>query len=291
MDQLDDGFELSQDEDIQSLTIRLVPMGVSAECPGMEVGQVAAIHIETTRARSVTFRPPDFQSLSPQELQHHQYQGDSDEKLTAISWILNVSFERGRAVISTNGSHRKARILVPEQGPPFDQVRKLYFERQNDGRRETIITAEAYFKDRAIVGLLFVYTSGRTANTDELYTEIRQTVHFAPDARIVGLSAAFATANYRVMEIEFEVEQNEQTRPRYKKLRLLANLHRDPAHTVGSNWREVWCKDDASAENCQRVLDRDRVYKPPSGSRLIGMYMRCQEFFRLGALYEPDVSQ
>lgn len=115
MHKLDDGFELSQGEDIQSLTIWLIPTGFSRESPGMEIGQVAAIHIETTRSRSVTFRAPDFQSISSQPLQHHQYQADSDEKLTAISWILNLSSERVRAVISTDGSHRKPQILVPEQ--------------------------------------------------------------------------------------------------------------------------------------------------------------------------------
>ncbi|KAJ6139656.1 hypothetical protein N7471_006142 [Penicillium samsonianum] len=77
MHQLDDGFELSQNEDVQSLTTWLIPMEFSSESPGMEIGQVAAIHIETTSSRSVTFRSPDFQSIPSQALQHHQYQGDS----------------------------------------------------------------------------------------------------------------------------------------------------------------------------------------------------------------------
>lgn len=79
MHQLDDRFELSQNEDVQSLTITIwfIPTGFSSESPGMEIGQVAAIHIETTSSRSVTFRSPDFQSISSQALQHHQYQGDS----------------------------------------------------------------------------------------------------------------------------------------------------------------------------------------------------------------------
>ncbi|KAJ5412979.1 hypothetical protein N7465_005284 [Penicillium sp. CMV-2018d] len=288
MHQLDDGFELSQDEDVQSLTIWLIPTGFSPQSPGMEIGQVAAIYIETTRSRGVMFRPPDFQSISSQALQHHQYQGDSDEKLTAISWILNISSERVRAVISTTGSRRKALVLVREEVPPFDQVRKLYFEKQDDdGCRETIITAEAYFKDRAIVGLAFVYTSGRIASTGELDTEARQIVHFTLDARIVGLSVV--ATDHKLMEIEFEVERNEQRR--YEKLRLSAALPNDLAHTIGYNRREVWCKDDTSAESCQRASEWDRVYKPPSGSRLIGIYMRCQEFYRVGALYEPYVSQ
>lgn len=77
-----------------------------------------------------------------------------------------------------------------------------------------------------------------------------------------------------------------------RSLGFLPLCPNDLAHTVGYNRREVWCKDDdASAESCQRLLEFDRVYKPPSGWRLVGVYMRCQEFYRVGALYEPDVSQ
>ncbi|KAF4765795.1 hypothetical protein HAV15_003177 [Penicillium sp. str.  len=273
MHQLDDGFELSQDEDIQSLTIWLIPTRFSSQSPGMEIDDTFSL---------------DFKSTSSQPLQHHQYQGDSEEKLTAISWILNLSSERVRAVISTNGSRRKVLILVPEQVHPFDQLRKLYFERKDDDDcRETIITAEVYFKNGAIVGLVFVYTSGKTASTGELDTEAHQTVHFTLDVRIVGLS--IVATDHKLMGIEFEIERNEQ--PRYEKLRLSATLPNDLAHTVGYNRQEVWCKDDASAKGCQRLLECDRVYKPPSGSRLVGIYMCCQEFYRVGALYEPDVSQ
>ena len=114
MHQLDDAFELSQDEEVKSLTIGLVPVGFSS-VPGLEIVQVAAIHIETTSSRSVMFCSPDFQSISSQALQHHQYQGNSDEKLTAISWILNLSSERVRAVISTNESRRKAQYWSPNK--------------------------------------------------------------------------------------------------------------------------------------------------------------------------------
>lgn len=95
--------------------------------------------------------------------------------------------------------------------------------------------------------------------------------------------------DHKLMEIEFEVERNEQ--PRCQKLKLFANLPHDLAATVDYNWREVWCKDDASAEGCRRLLEHGRVYKPPSGSRLVGIYMRCQQFYYVGLLYEPDASQ
>ncbi|KAJ5257439.1 hypothetical protein N7524_008995 [Penicillium chrysogenum] len=285
MNELDDGFELSPDEKVQSLTIWLTPMGSSTECQGMEIGQVTAIHIETTRSRSVTFHSPGFHSLPPQKLQH-QYQSDTGEELTAISWILNVSSDSVRAVISGNGSQRAQ--MIPEQHPPFDQVRKLYFETQNDdGCRETIVAAEAYFRDRAIIGLVFVYSSDRRASIGDFSVAARQTVHFARDAQIIGLSVA--ATEHELVEIEFEIEWNEQ--PRYEKLRLSIASPDDPANTLGYDWRDVWCRDGTSAESYQRLLARDRVYKPPSESRLVGIYVGCQEFSRVGALYEPKVSQ
>ncbi|KAF3015672.1 hypothetical protein E8E15_000412 [Penicillium rubens] len=233
MNELDDGFELSPDEKVQSLTIWLTPMGV------------------------VTFHSPGFHSLPPQKLQH-QYQSDTGEELTAISWILNVSSDSVRAVISGNGSQRAQ--VIPEQHPPFDQVRKLYFETQNDdGCRETIVEAEAYFRDRAIIGLVFVYSSDRRASIGDFNVAARQTVHFARDAQIIGLSVA--ATEHELVEIEFEIEWNEQ--PRYEKLRLSIASPDDPANTLGYDWRDVWCRDGTSAESYQRLLARDRVYKPP----------------------------
>ncbi|KAJ5619620.1 hypothetical protein N7510_003604 [Penicillium lagena] len=281
MDEIDDGFEFSLDEAVQSLTIWLTPTGHSTE-RGLVVSQVAAIHIETTHSRSVTFRSPEFRSLPPQKLQH-QYQSDRDERLTGISWIMNASCDCVRAVISASTSEcRRAQILVPEHPPPFDQVRKLYFATQNDdGCRDTIATAEAFFRDRAIIGLVFVYTSAAKASLGDFDTNARQTIRFPRDARVVGFSVA--TKKRDIVELEFEVERNEQ--PQYKKLRLSIN------YTVGYDRRDVWCKDGSSGESNQRLLAGDRVYKPPSDSTLVGIYVGCQEFFRVGALYEPEVSQ
>lgn len=164
-----------------------------------------------------------FRSLPLQHLQH-QYQSDRDEKLTGISWILNASCDRDRAVISVSTNKgRRSQILVPELPPSFDQVRKLYFAAENyDGRRDTIATAEAYFRDRAIIGLVFVYTLAAKASLGDFDTNARQRVRFPRDARIVGFSVA--TKKRDLVEIEFEVEQNEQ--PRYKS-RLSIN------YTVG----------------------------------------------------------
>ena len=313
MNELDnnDGLELSQDEDVCSLSIWLTPMGVSTECPGLEVGQVAAIHIETTHSRSVTFRSPEFHTIPPQKL-YHQYSSASDETLTAISWILNASSDCIRAVVSASTDQR-TQITVPKPEPPFDLVRKLYFEaqRNDDGTngcgRETITTAEAYFRDRAIIGLVFVYTSGRRASIGDFsnfdfdthtYTiNTRQNVHFAPDTRIVGLSTAASHPD--LLELEFEVVEqnryNEQQQSQYttnKKLKLSSiNSPHDGHGNIGCDWRDIWCKDGPSAEiqQQQRLSINDRVYKPPGESaKLVGTYVGCQDFSCIGAIYEPE---
>lgn len=83
MNDLDDGFELFPDEKVQLLIIWFTPMGFFAECPGMEVGQVAAVHIATTHSRSMTFCSPDIHSLALRKLQY-QYQSGCDEELVDI---------------------------------------------------------------------------------------------------------------------------------------------------------------------------------------------------------------
>ncbi|RJE24901.1 hypothetical protein PHISCL_02733 [Aspergillus sclerotialis] len=79
MDELEDAFELKPDEEVQTLTIWLTPTGLNTESPGMEVGQVAAIRIETTLSRSMTFYPPEFNSLPSNKL-YHRYQSAPCEK-------------------------------------------------------------------------------------------------------------------------------------------------------------------------------------------------------------------
>ncbi|KAI9045251.1 F-box protein [Aspergillus affinis] len=293
MDGLSGSFELSQDERVQSLTVWATPMGFSRECRRMEVGQVAAIQFETTCSRSVIFRSPDFHPLPPRKLQH-QYQIDSDEEMAAISWIFNVHSDGVRAVLSTEGSRSDQLILVPHHPPPFDQVQKLYFETHDEaGGRDTVAEVMAQFRDRAIIGLVFVYASGRKANIGEFNTGTCQTVHFVRNARIVGLSSIVTEPELR--EIGFEVELNEQSG--YEHLTLAMNSPSDVADPVGYDWRDVWCKDGMSAESYQ-CSARDRVHKPPSESRIQVPTLQCAwdpgELVRRGCLggndYDDDAA-
>lgn len=94
--------------------------------------------------------------------------------------------------------------MIPERGAPFDQVRKLYFERQNtNGSREGIVTAEAYFRDEAIVGLVFIYASRARTGIGELETDTHQRIQFERHERIVGMSAG--ALDHSLMKIGFEV--------------------------------------------------------------------------------------
>jgi hypothetical protein len=131
MEELDNAFKLASDEEVRLLTVCLAPVNISRETPGIKLGQVVSVHIETTRARMVTFRSPDFETL-PTELMHHQYQSDANGSLTAISWILNTHYEFVRAIVSPDTS-RKDRIFVPEKWPPFDLVQPIFFVRTGPG--------------------------------------------------------------------------------------------------------------------------------------------------------------
>ncbi|TPR02659.1 Peroxidase, 2 family protein [Aspergillus niger] len=261
MNELKDGFDISPDEELQSVTVWITPLGFSAESPGLEVGQVAAIRFETTSARSVTFRSPHPHSLPAAGMLRNEYQRCFDEDLTAMSWIFNES---------------------------SDRVRALYFETRNDNTTpERIVTVEAYFRGRSIIGLLFVYTSGLMASTGDIDTDSRQAVHIARDGDIVGMSATVAGSE--LVEIDFEVECN--TSPKCQRLGLAFEPPYTPETTVDYGWRDVWCKDRAAVDCTTRQRGSDQVYVAPSNSRLTGIYVGCQKFSNVGAIYEPVISQ
>ncbi|RAK84621.1 hypothetical protein BO79DRAFT_202256 [Aspergillus costaricaensis CBS 115574] len=285
MNGLEDGFDISPDEEIQSVTVWIAPLGYSSESPGLAVGQVAAIRFETTCARSVTFRSPHPHTF-PTGTIRNEYQRCFDEELTAISWIFNESSDRVRAVNSPH-RNRRPRLLVPEVSPPLNLVRKLYFETWNDNTcPEKVVTIEAYFRGRAIIGLLFVYRSGVMASTGDLDTDSRQAVHIARDDNIVGMSATVAGSE--LVEIDFEVEHNAS--PKCQRLSLALEPPYTPETAMDYGWRDVWCKDKATVECTTRQGGSDKVYAAPSNSRLMGIYIGCQRFSSVGAIYEPDIS-
>ncbi|KAL2839464.1 hypothetical protein BJX68DRAFT_258873 [Aspergillus pseudodeflectus] len=246
MRELEDGFELGSDEDMRLLTICVKPVRNSADNPAMEQGQVVSVHIETTRARSVTIRSPDF-GFHPAQLTHHQYQSDGDGSLIAIIWILN-----------------------PISTPPYDQIQKIYFDRASaNGNRENVLAVEAYFRDCVIIGLEFVYTSGRKAKTGIFETDTHRTYRFPPDARIIRTSAT--TVKEQLTELQFEIERETDPSP---VRRLVGSIKSsdDPIGDVNplrDVWREVWCPREM----------------------LVGMSVSCTYFSKVGAVYEPEGEQ
>lgn len=292
-----DSFEFSRDEKVQSLTIRLTPMGFNGHRPGMKLGQVAAIQIETTYSRSVTFKstqerstPAEF--LHRQSLVDHYHSGsDSGEEIVAISWILNSLYDRVRAVSSVN-TNRPAPVSVPERPPPSDRIQKLYFTRYSseNGDRETVVATEAFFRDQAITGIIFIYPSGKRAKIGGFDdAAFHQTVHFPPDSRVVGISVT--DTEYEIRNIEFELELNGE--PALARFSLPLQPLPGSGDTLPGEtlWRRVWYQPATSAESYHlhsTPSAYDEIHTPPSRSRLVGISLDCQDTLRAGALYELE---
>ena len=286
--ELDDVFEVSPDEDIHSLSVWLVPVGFSKECRGVQISQVAAIHIETIHSRSVTFRSPEYQAC-PDDLLHYRYQMQDSEAITAISWIFNIRSDCIRAIVSSKA--QSSPKLLPEQIPPFDQTQKLYFERQEGGgEKKSLAMAEAYFRKKRIVGLLFAYFSGCTASIGDLDTPSRQAVHFKRDSRVVGLS--IAGNGDTLLEMEFQFQSSEGLSSK----NFNASVDSQEAANTTTNtdplpdnedWRVTWCTDAASAQKCraERRSFIDKVHEVPAESKLVGVYAGSHRFAKFGALY------
>ncbi|KAL3456632.1 hypothetical protein BJX64DRAFT_296528 [Aspergillus heterothallicus] len=283
MRELDDGFELSRDEHLRLLTLRLTPTGISREVRGLQLCQVVCVQIETTLGRSVTFRTPSFPNTTAHLIQH-QYQTDAAEGFTGISWIMNLDYDCVRAIHPLESSG-ETHTFVPELEPPFDLIQTILFERKNsNGHEETMVQAEAYFRDGAIAGLVFTYTSGTKAKIGDIESGTYQTYQLPLDIRVVGLSVS--VIQEQVAEIEFEME-NRNDELNHKRHSLCIRSSKDPieAEAFLDGWRDVWSADELSSDGGNRTLGRGRAYKPPEKSRLLGLAVNCQDFHRIGAVY------
>ncbi|CAG8920000.1 unnamed protein product [Penicillium salamii] len=294
-----DSFELSRGEKVQSLTIRITTMGFNDERPGMKLGQVTAIQIETTHSRSMTFKSTQEVTTPARFLDHQGLQDnyhsdpESGDEIVAISWILNACYDRLRAVFSVN-PYRPAPVSVPERAPPFDQIQRLYFTRYNgdDDDWETVVAAEAFFRDQAITGIVFIYPSGKRAKIGRLDdTILCQTVHFPSDSRVVGVWITHTDCEMR--NIEFALESKEQSALSTVSLPSEPLPESDitvPGETLR---RKVWYQPGTPAESYHlhsTTMAYDEIYPPPSRSRLVGISLNCQDTScaRPGALYELE---
>ncbi|KAL4993288.1 hypothetical protein BDV10DRAFT_199823 [Aspergillus recurvatus] len=293
-------FELQPAEHVRSLSIWVFPTRLSRRYPFLQQGQIAAVRLETSFSRVLAFKPPGSDPLSVQHL-HNRYGGEPGQELTAISWILNEACDRIRAVIS-GGSCRLSSLLLPEQYPPFDEVQMLYFENVLTGcSPDRLVTAEACFKGTAILGLIFTYASGATVMIGDVVVlpDARQTMHFPSNAEFVGMSVR--VGGRHILTLQFELEIKPRLRPNvhpapygptdFKTLCFQRDdlpAAEEPGHENRTKDRwTTWCKDKLSAETFTRKRVSDDVYPPPADTRFVGLYVRCQHFELLGALYEP----
>ncbi|KAL4746362.1 hypothetical protein BDW72DRAFT_197767 [Aspergillus terricola var. indicus] len=295
-----ESFQIQPFEHIHSLHIWVMPKRLSPRHPFLQQGWIAAVRFETTFARDVTFKPPGSDPLSMQQL-HNRYGGGPGQELTAISWILNESYDRIRAVGSEK-SFRHASLLLPEQYPPFDDVQNLYFENAPTGcSPDRLVTAEACFKGTAIVGLIFTYASGARASIGDavVVPDTRQTMHFPPDSEFVGMSVRSRGRHMLALQFELKTKAkskpNEHSTPDATTEFMTLCFQRDDLPSTDEHCddheikdrRSTWCKNTLSAETFTRKRVSDDVYAPPAGTRLVGLYVRCQHFEYIGALYEP----
>ncbi|KAL3496308.1 hypothetical protein BJX62DRAFT_251134 [Aspergillus germanicus] len=247
MEELDDGFELASDENVRLLTICLKPVRNPTDNPAMEPGQVVSLHIETTRARS--------------------YQSDADGSLIAIIWMLNLS------------SGTDDLIFVPDLQPPYNQMQTIYFDRASaNGSKENVNAVEAYFRDRTITGLDFVYTSGRKFRAGDLESDTHEMYHFPPNARINRVSAT--TVKEQLTELQFEIER--ETDP--SQVRRLVCSIKSSDDAIGG-------ADPLRDHTPELVGGRGRAWKAPRATRLVGMTIGCTYFSKVGVVYEPDGDQ
>ncbi|KAJ5627219.1 hypothetical protein N7528_004646 [Penicillium herquei] len=286
MEEVDDGFEFSPGEAIQSLTIWLTPVGRSSVCRGLKLGQVTVILIETSDSRNMKFCL-SLDESRPREMLVDQYQSDPEcgEDLNAISWVLNSRCDRIRAVVSTN-TERRPEILVPEQGyPPYDQIRRLYFMRANsDGSSDTINSIKAFIQDQAIIGIVYVYRSGKTAKLGEVNTNTSQRIEIPLDSQVVGLSIVVDESRLRKIEIELQ----SSGQPMTSKLCLPSDSPHYPVEEIVR--QQIWCRDGSSTESYKSHLPSNHIFKPPKNSTLVGVYFGCHDITDIGAIYQPDGS-
>ncbi|KAL4925560.1 uncharacterized protein BDV17DRAFT_283839 [Aspergillus undulatus] len=206
----------------------MIELGGSLPSSGMKSSQVAAIHIETSYARTVT----------------------------------------------STDRNRRRQITVPQQWSSLDHGRKLYLEIPTDnGFKDVIVTAEAYFQDMAIVELSFVYRSGTCSSIgDSDNSSTRQMVHFVQNDRIVGLSTVGRA--HDLLKTGFEIERD----GRLLNKPLVIDSPSEAAAIARFDWRYVWCRDEAAAETYEQLSTYNRIYTAPRESRLAGIYVGCQGF-------------
>lgn len=281
--EIDGALELLAGEDLQSLAVTLIPVGFSSSIPTQEICQIAAIHIETSQCRSMAFRVSrDIDGLVPRQTSMYHSECDFGEKMIAMSWIFNMRADWLRSITSRTHTNDRT-IMVPELTAPWDQTQKLYLTTPKSAESpasETVIAVEAAMQSEAIVGISFIYPSGKVSKIGR-FEGITANISIPEDTRVVGFSTE--RKDEELKAIEFEVEPTSQRIRLY--VESLSNT--TAAGYPDINRRDVWCKGEAfAAKEQSHVQGRD--HNGPLGSTLVGLYVSCLGFYSFGALYEPQ---
>ncbi|KAJ5714416.1 uncharacterized protein N7483_011597 [Penicillium malachiteum] len=164
--------------------------------------------------------------------------------------------------------------MVPELTAPWDQTQKLYLSTLNSAQSpslETVTAVEASMQNEAIMGIAFIYPSGKVSKIGK-FEGITAKISIPEDSQVVGFSTE--RKDEELKAIEFEVE------PTSKKIRLCVESLENtttPAYP-DINRRDVQCKAEASAGKEQRHV-QGRDYNRPLGSTLVGLYVSSLGFY------------
>ncbi|BCR96635.1 uncharacterized protein AKAW2_21575S [Aspergillus luchuensis] len=274
-------LRLSPGEEIRSITVWVGLDAWISQSPESSTGNIAAIWINTGVSRA-TFATQLFHSGAAIQ---SQYLSDTDEELTAISWVVSADSDRVRAVISPYRDQRP-RTLEPTPSPPYDRVRKLYFEGQEGyARRKKIVQATAYIYDRQLCGLKFTYSSTHQSAVGDIRDCMsRQSLNFFKDDAIIGFSTKISGT--ALVEIQFEVKQKRTVR-----CLSLRDPDREPFEY---DRHRYWGDTPANLETATDISEQRRIEKisgTPADSRLTGIFVHCDCLSAIGAIYEPTSSR
>ncbi|EER25811.1 F-box domain containing protein [Coccidioides posadasii C735 delta SOWgp] len=277
-----DTFELDQGERIEGLTVWLSTEPCYRTVNPVEPGRVIAIRIDSSSKRHKIFKA-DNVDISLEEYKQQQYQSNMRENLTAISWILNGTFDRVRAVIQLVNPAIPPPILIPQHDVPFDQAQKLFFEITDQASRvDKLVQMVAHVRNNEVLGVSFDYQSGCRKSMG--YTDIPNLIEYSIGLTDYEEILVFEVEIWRerIIRIEFETRRSNGDPASLEGTRK--SLFRSPENK--GDWTSTWCATEAIAAKMPVKQALSCQYIFPEDAKLVGLYVACQEFSRIGGVFQ-----
>ncbi|KAL2378457.1 hypothetical protein RJZ90_006013 [Blastomyces dermatitidis] len=257
----DDVFELSADENIQSITVWLTTIQIARLASHWPLATRSSPS-RTVRgdlcARTVMFQSSEVDSFSSNDMQI-QYQRGPNQDLastlaysTGISWVLNSSYGRVRAVIL----EKTARTLsvIPGHFLPFDQAQKIYFQRKAEvghrTRSSLPMATSTTTRFLVLYSAMASGTMGRAGDID-MVADAHQTLESPPVSQVVGMFVGIRRHHIQSLKcktLEFAVKPSDEQDVPFGKTCILF-------------------KDKASAADYTPISHTELVYGPPKEVR------------------------